>query len=147
LGCRLESKSTSGIYQFLGNCLVPWLSKKQNSIALSIVETEYVIAGAYYALVLWMKHTLLDYDLHFKHIKIFCDNTSTINMTKNANHHSKTKHIEIRYHFNRDHFEKSDIDNDYVPTHMQLADNFTKPLDFNQFSYICGELNVCIMDN
>ena len=53
-----------------------------------------------------MKHTLLDYDLHYDHIKIFCDNTSAIHMTKNANQHSKTKHIEIRYHFLRDHFEK-----------------------------------------
>ena len=62
--------------------------------------------GACCAQVLWMKHTLLNYDLHYDHIKIFCDNTSTIHMTKNANQHSKTKYIEIRYHFLRDHFEK-----------------------------------------
>ena len=61
---------------------------------------------ACYAQVLWMTHTLLDYDLHFDHIKIFCDNTSTIHMTKNANQHSKTKHIDIRYHILIDHFEK-----------------------------------------
>ena len=58
------------------------------------------------AQVLWMKHTLLDYDLHFDHIKIFCDNSSTIHMTKKANQHSKTKHIEIRYHFLRYCYEK-----------------------------------------
>ena len=38
-------------------------------------EVEYVAAGAYCAQVLWMKHTLLDYDLHYDHIKKFCDNT------------------------------------------------------------------------
>ena len=65
------------------------LLKKQNSEALSTAEAEYVAAGACCAQVLWMKHTLLDYDLHFDHIKIFCDNTSTIHMTKNANQHSK----------------------------------------------------------
>ena len=54
------------------------------------------------------------------YIKIFCDNTSTIHMTKNANQHSKTKHIEIRYHFLRDHFEKGDIDIDYVSTDFNL---------------------------
>ena len=50
------------------------------------------------------------------------DSTSTIHMTKNANQHSKIKHIDIRYHFLRDHYEKGDIDIDYVSTDFQLAD-------------------------
>ena len=94
-----------------------------------------------------MKHALLSYDLHYDHIKIFYDNTSTIHVTKNANQHSKTKHIDIRYHFLRDHYEKGEIEIDYVLTDFKLADIFTKPLDFNRFSFICGELNVCIIDS
>ena len=66
--------------------------------------------------VLWMKHILLDYDLHYDHIKIFCDNTSTVYMTKKENQYSKIKHIEIRYHFLRDHYEKRDIEIDYIST-------------------------------
>ena len=65
-----------------------------------------------------MKHTLLDYDFHFDHIKFFCDNANTVHMTKNANQYSKTKYIEIRYHFLRGHFEKSDIEIDYIPNQM-----------------------------
>ena len=84
-GCRVDRKSTSRACQFLGNCRVSWSSKKQNSVALSTAEAEYVAAGACCAQILWMKHTLLDYGLHYSHIKIFCDNTSTIRMTKNAN--------------------------------------------------------------
>ena len=145
-GCRVDRKSTSGTCQFLGNCLVSWSFKKQNSVAFSTAKAEYVAAGACCAQVLWMKHTLLDYDLHFDHIKIFCDNTSTIHMTKNANQHSKTKHIDIRYYFLRDHYEKGDIDINYVSTDFQLADIFTKPLDYNRFSFICGELNVCVVE-
>ena len=68
-------------------------------------------------------------------------------MTKNANQHSKTKYIDIRYHFLRDHYEKDDIEIDYVSTNFQLADIFTKQLDYNEFSFIFGELNVCIMDS
>jgi len=109
-------------------------------------ETEYVAAGLCCAQLLWMKHTLLDYDFHYDNVKIFCDNTSTIHMSKNANQHCKTKHIEIRYHFLRDHYEKCDIDIDYISTEFQPADIFTKPLGFNRFSFICGELNVCIID-
>jgi hypothetical protein len=145
-GSRVDRKSTSGTCQFLGNCLVSWSSKKQNSVALSTAEAEYVAAGACCAQVLWMKHTLLDYNLCFDHVKILCDNTSTIHMTKNANQHSRTKHIDIRYHFLRDHHEKGDIEIDYVSTEFQLADIFTKPLDFNRFSFIRGELNICNID-
>ena len=67
---------------------------KQNFVALLTADAEYVVAGAYCTKVPWMKHTLLDYDLHYDYIKIFCDNTSTIHMTKNTNQHSKTKHID-----------------------------------------------------
>ena len=129
--------STCGTCQFLGNYLISWSSKKQNSVALSTADAEYVATGACCAQVLWMKHTILDYDLHYDHIKIFCGNTSTIYMTKNINTHSKIKHIEIRYHFLRDHNEKGDIQIDYVSTDFQQADIFTKPLDFNRFSFIC----------
>ena len=91
-----------------------------------------------------MKYTLFDYDLHYDHIKIFYNNTSTINMTKNANQHSKTNHIEVRFHFFRDHYEKGDIEIDYIFTNFQLVNIFTKPLDYNRFSFIYGELNVYI---
>ena len=93
-------------------------------------------AEACYAQVLWMKHTLLDYHLHYDHIKKFCDNTSTIHMTNNTNQHSKTKYIEIQYHFLRDHYEEGDIEIDYVLTDFQLADIFTMPLDFNRFFHL-----------
>ena len=90
--------------------------------------------------------TLLDYDFHYDHIKIFCSNTSIIHMTKNVNQHSKTKHIEIRYHFLRDYYEKGDIKIDHVSTYFQFADILTKPLDYNRFSFICSELNVCMIN-
>ena len=54
-------------------------------------------------------------------------------MTKNVNQHSKIKHMEIRYHFLRDHYEKGDIDIDYVSTDFQLAYIFTKSLDYARF--------------
>ena len=51
-GCRVDRKSTSGTCQFLSNCLVSWSSKKQNSVALSTAEAEYVAAGACCAQIL-----------------------------------------------------------------------------------------------
>ena len=66
-------------------------------------------------------------------VPIFCDNTSVINITKNHVQHSRTKYIEIRHHFIRDHALKRDIFIEFVDTHNQLVDIFTKPLSDDQF--------------
>ena len=71
-----------------------------------------------------------------------CDNTSAINLSKNPIQHSKSKHIEIRHHFLRDHAQKGDIVLKYVQTEKQLADIFTNPLNKEEFCYIRGELGM-----
>ena len=141
-GSRTDRKSTSGACHFLGHCLVSWHSKKQNSVALSTAEAEYVAAGSCCAQLLWMKQQLSDFGLIFDHIPIKCDNTSAINITKNPVMHSRTKHIEIRHHFIRDHVHKGDIALEFISTDFQLADVFTKPLDENRFCFIRRELGM-----
>ena len=98
-GCKIDRKSTSGTCHFLGHSLVSWHSKKQNSVALSTTEVEYIAAGLGCAQVLWMKQALSDYGLTFSHVPIKCDNTSAISISMNLMQHSRTKHIEIRHHF------------------------------------------------
>ncbi|GKC96056.1 hypothetical protein Tco_1161498 [Tanacetum coccineum] len=56
--------------------------------------------------------------------------------------HSGTKHIDIRYHFIRDHILKGDIEIHFVPTDMQLADIFTKPLAEPSFTRLVAELGM-----
>ena len=58
-GCKVDRKSTSGGCQFLGRSLVSWSSKKQNSVALSTAEAEYISAGSCCAQLLWMKKLFL----------------------------------------------------------------------------------------
>jgi hypothetical protein len=60
VGCKIDRKSTSGTYQFLGRSLVSWASKKQNSVDLSTAEDEYIAAGHCCAQLLWMRQTLRD---------------------------------------------------------------------------------------
>ena len=60
-GSRVDCKSTSGGCHLLGRSLVSWSSKKQNSVALSTAEAEYIAAGACCAQILYMKQTLLDF--------------------------------------------------------------------------------------
>ena len=72
--------------------------------------------------------TLKDYGINLKKVPLLCDNESAIKISQNPVHHSRTKHIEIQYHFLRDHVLKGDIVISHVKSEDQLADIFTKPL-------------------
>ena len=77
-GYKVDRKSTSGCCQFLGPSLISWYSKKQNFVALSTAEAEYIAAGACCAQILWIAQQLRDLDIDLKGIPIKCDNTSAI---------------------------------------------------------------------
>jgi hypothetical protein len=95
-----DRRSTSGGVFYLGECLVSWLSKKQSSISLSIAEAKYILEVACCTQVLWMKQALMDIQVEYDDsISIYCDNTSSISISKNPVIHSKMKHIPIKYHF------------------------------------------------
>ncbi|KAI3707390.1 hypothetical protein L6452_25856 [Arctium lappa] len=141
-GCKLDRKSTTGGCQLLGGKLVSWTSKKQNYVSTSTAEAEYVAAGSCCSQILWMRNQLLDYDLQLSKIPIYCDSTSAIAIANNPVLHSKTKHIEIRYHFIRDHVMNGDIELHFIPTDFQLADIFTKPLDETRFNFLISELGM-----
>ena len=146
-GDRVDCKSTSGTCHFLGRSLVCWSSKKQNCVSLSIAEAEYIAAGSCCAQLLWMKQTLKDYDINMKNVPLYCDNESAIKIAYNPVQHSKTKHIQIRHHFHRDHVLKGNILIDHVKTDDQLADIFTKPLDEKRFCKLRCELNILESSN
>ena len=115
-----DRKSTSGGCFYVGNCLVAWHSKKQNSISLSTAEAEYIAAGSCCAQLLWMKQTLIDYGINQGTMTLFCDNTSAINISKNPVQHSRTKHID-RHHFIRELVEDHIISLESVSyTHLTL---------------------------
>jgi hypothetical protein len=146
-GCKIDRKSTSGGCQLLGRSLVSWASKKQNSVALSTAEAEYVAAASCCAQLIWMKQTLCDYGLKLTKVPLLCDNESAVKMANNPVQHSRTKHIDIRHHFLRDHVSKRNIDIIGVGMDDQLADIFTKPLDEQRFCDLRNELNVIDYSN
>jgi hypothetical protein len=145
--CKIDRKSTSSTCQLLGRSLVSWCFKKQNSVALSTAEAEYVSAGSCCAQLLWIKQTLLNYGVKFDCIPLLCDNESDVKITTNPVQHKRTKHIDIHHHFLRDHVSKGDIVMESVRTDDQLADIFTKPLDETRFCKLRSELNVIDLSN
>ena len=119
-----------------------WSSKKQNCISLSTAEAKYVAAASACTQLLWMRQTLKEYGVNCDKVPLLCDNASAIKIAYNPVQHSRTKHIEIRHHFIRDHVARGDIELAYVQTKDQLADIFTKPLDEARFTYLRNELNI-----
>ena len=109
---------------------------------MSSVEAKYVATAGRCANVLWMKSQLSDYGIQYKMVPIFCDNTSAIAISDNPVLHQRTKHIDIRYHFIRDHITNGEIELHFIPTEYQLADIFTKPLDEPTFTRLKAELGM-----
>ena len=93
-----------------------------------------------------MKKLLHDYGIPQEMMSVFYDNTSAINLSKNPIQHSKSKHIEIRYHFIRDLVEDKIVCLEFIHTDIQKADIFTKPLDGPQFELLCKTIDVGIIE-
>src|ERR1044071_5764449 len=136
----MTRKSTSGGCQFLGNCLVSWQSKKQTSVATSTAEAEYIVAASCTSQIQWLQYQLLDYGIKETKTPLLVDSKSAISIIQNPVQLSKTKHIEIRYHFIRDCYEKSKIEVKHATTANQIADIFTKPLDKSIFQKLVSML-------
>ncbi|GKB98363.1 hypothetical protein Tco_0984500, partial [Tanacetum coccineum] len=127
-GCQDTRRSTSGSMRLLGDRLVSWSSKRQKSTAISSTEAEYIALSGCCAQILWMRSQLTDYGFGFNKIPMYCDNKSVIALCCNNVQHSRSKHIDIRFHFIKEHVENGVIELYFVNTEYQLADIFTKAL-------------------
>nr|GEW72081.1 copia protein [Tanacetum cinerariifolium] len=143
--CKDDCKSTLGGLQFLGGKLVSWSSKKQDCTAMSTAEAEYVSLSACCAQVIWMRTQLLDYGYKYNRIPMYSDSKSAIAISCNPVQHSKAKHIDIRYHFIKEHVEKGTVELYFVGTEYQLADLFTKALPKERFEYLVHRIGIRCM--
>ena len=91
-----------------------------------------------------MKKLLSDYGISQDTMVVSCDNSSAIDISKNPIQHSKTKHIEIRYHFIRDLVERKTVALEYISTKRQNADIFAKPFDRSKFETLRQVIGVIL---
>lgn len=122
-------KSTSGHVVTINNSPISWASRVQKSVALSTTEAEYYAITDCAKDILWYQQLFVD--LAIKLIKptiIFSDNQGAIKLSKNAVFHKRSKHVDVRMHFIRDHQSKGNMLLQYIPTSNQPADMFTKAL-------------------
>ncbi|GJW08911.1 hypothetical protein Tco_1571334 [Tanacetum coccineum] len=141
-GCQDTRRSTSGSAQFLGGRLVSWSSKKQKSTAISTTEAEYIALSGCCAQILWMRSQLSDYGFVFNAILMYCDNQGAIALCCNSVQHSRSKHIDIRYHFIKEGVERRIVELYFVETKYQLADIFMKALPRERFKTLLPLLGV-----
>nr|GEV47169.1 hypothetical protein [Tanacetum cinerariifolium] len=91
-------------------------------------ESEYVAVSSCWAQVLWMRTQLMDYGFFYDKVPIYCDSKSAIAILCNPVQQIHTKHIDVSYHFIKDHVEKGKIELYFIGTEYQLADLFMKSL-------------------
>ncbi|GJT45535.1 putative ribonuclease H-like domain-containing protein [Tanacetum coccineum] len=133
---NMGSLKSPTYWNLRGGKLVSWSSKKQDCTAMSTAEAEYVSLSACCAQVIWMRTQLLDYGYKYNRIPMYCDSKSAIAISCNPVQHFKTKHIDIQYHFIKEHVEKGTVEIYFVGTEYQLADLFTKALLKERFEYL-----------
>nr|GEZ71389.1 hypothetical protein [Tanacetum cinerariifolium] len=122
-GCQDIRRSISGSMQFLRDKLVRWSSKRQKSDVISSTEAEYIALSSCCAQILWMRSQLTDYSLGFNKIPMYRDNKSSNALCCNNVQHSRSKHIDIRYHFIKEYIENELGMRSFTPeTLKQLTD-------------------------
>eukprot|EP00253_Pinus_taeda_P026673 PITA_26673 len=109
---------------------VSWMSKKQSVVALSTIEAEYMTATRASKEAVWLQRLCSSMGLGQGAIRIDCDNQSAIFLAKNPAHHSKTKHIDVQYHFVRDMIEVKKVLLVKVDTLKNIVDALTKSVSF-----------------
>ncbi|GJZ32153.1 retrovirus-related pol polyprotein from transposon TNT 1-94 [Tanacetum coccineum] len=122
VGCLDTRKSTFGGIQFL--------------------EAKYVALSANCAQVIWMRTQLKDYGFKYNKIPLYCDSQLAIAISCNPVQHSRSKHINVHYHFIKEQVERGIIELHFVRTEYQLADMFTKAFPEERFQYLVRRIGM-----
>ncbi|GKB87115.1 hypothetical protein Tco_0959387 [Tanacetum coccineum] len=141
-GCQDTRKSTSGSAQFLGDRLASWSSKKKKSTTISSTEAEYIALSGCCAQILWTRSQLKNYRFEFNKLPLYCDNKSVISVCCNNVQHSRLKHIDVWYHFIKEHVKNGVVELYFVRTEYQLADIFTKAFPRKRFKFLINKLRM-----
>ena len=135
-----QRKSTSGyLFTFAGS-VISWKSRKQPAIALSSMEAEYIALSEACKELVWIHGLCKELHINLGVTKMYEDNQACIALTNKTSHHSKAKHIDLRYHYNREVMSSGIMDLTYIKTSEQKADMLTKALGPEKIWQIMNEL-------
>ncbi|KAL0534517.1 hypothetical protein IC582_028808 [Cucumis melo] len=139
-----DMRSTLGYYFTLSSGVFSWSLKKQEIVAQSTAEAEFIAATATANQALWLRKILLDLDLEQKkNTEILVDNKAAIAISHNPVFYKKTKHFNIKLFFLREVQKSGEVILVYCKTEDQVADILTKPLPTCKFEFLRSKLGVC----
>ena len=148
-----DRHSTTGNIFLMTGGPISWLSKKQAAVALalstSISEAEYVALSSVTQEAVWLRKLLIS-DLQVtsqESTLIMEDNQGAISIAKNPVAHSRTKHIDIRYHYIREAVQEGIMNLCYCPTEQMIADLLTKPLPREHFKMLRDAMGMVEVHN
>jgi len=126
-GSKDDRRSITGYCIYLNGCLVSWKSRGQKHVTLSSTEAEYVAVAEACTDIMFIKMIMEFLQMKVqKPVIVHCDNVGAIFMGKNAKQSVRTKHIDVKYHFIREHIVDSVIEIVFVPSEEDDSDIFTK---------------------
>ncbi|KAJ9542758.1 hypothetical protein OSB04_029264 [Centaurea solstitialis] len=138
-----DGRSTTGHIFFLGKSPISWCSQKQDTVALSSCEAEFMAATSAACQAVWLRELLAEVTrLKKQKVLIRIDNKSTIALSKNPVFHGRSKHIHTRFHFIRERVENEQVEVEHVAGDSQVADSLTKALARVRF----GEMRTLLDD-
>jgi hypothetical protein len=139
-------RSTSGYVFNLFGGAISWMSKRQAIVSLSTTESEYMAATHASKEAIWLQRLCSGIGLVQEDVRIECDSQSAIFLAKNPAYHSKTKHIDVQYHFVRDMIEEKKVSLMKVDTLKNVADSLTKSVSTEKFSWCRGSMGIAALD-
>lgn len=133
----IHGKSNSGLFIGINGGALTWHCHKQQVVALSTTEAEYIALCEAGKELVWVKRLCKDFDIDVSTATpVYEDNQSCIKMILNDSQSNRTKHIRVKYHYTRDLVEAGEIRIVYCPTENNIADMLTKPLGPVRLSYL-----------
>jgi hypothetical protein len=131
-----RGRSTSGyVFKLFGGAII-WMSKRQVVVALSTIEVEYMATTHASKEAIWLHRLCSRIGLVQHAVRLYCDSQSAIFLAKNPTYRSKTKHIDVQYHFvrERDMVEEKKLLLEKVDTLKNVVDSLTKSVSIEKFS-------------